>query len=247
MALFHPVGRPGVGGHIMSLAEYAASFRTVHDREQRLAQGHNGSAGHDGAPASAMAGGHVPSMAEVIEDVSTLNSFHCNPHSVSLHPELTHTLINWRKPLNFTFDNGSELATPRGCMPAACRLYSLPQTGECKCKPLLLILGQSGAGLPWHWHQEVRAAASSAPSRCNNAAIPSASTAPPCRCWPTCRYGARSAGSPLDGCRQAVTTTAHRICSGCETSTPRCHPQSSSRWGPTRLRRCTSARWSQAR
>lgn len=29
LALFHPLGRPGIGGHVASMAEYMASFRTV--------------------------------------------------------------------------------------------------------------------------------------------------------------------------------------------------------------------------
>jgi hypothetical protein len=34
VSLFHPLGRPGIGAHISSLAEFMASFRTVEDRLQ---------------------------------------------------------------------------------------------------------------------------------------------------------------------------------------------------------------------
>jgi hypothetical protein len=51
-------------------------------------------------------------------------------------------------------DAGETVSIPNASIPSICKLYEQPNK-ECTCKPGLYISGESGAGLPWHWHQEV--------------------------------------------------------------------------------------------
>lgn len=116
--LFHPTGRPGVGGHLTTLAEYLASFRLLSERdpayvkqqvEAALKRAANSTVeeraselGVGDANARRRTGSSCSDDGDDVHDAdgmaaaAGLSSFHCSAQALSSHPELVDLLMSTR-------------------------------------------------------------------------------------------------------------------------------------------------------
>ena len=168
-ALFTPVGKPSVGGKIIRFAEYLSTFTTQSERDEVK---------QASSLTSAATSVQDSTHPLVLSFGSTIAAgFHCNPLSSSMHKELLTDLLQHRQRLlspkgkstpNSSW-NTSYMAHPVLCMAHgnskqqeaiySTTASSLSDTDilspYCTCPATFLVVGESGSGLPWHFHGQV--------------------------------------------------------------------------------------------